>query len=109
MYDLLLTETDARLVELQMDVYWVAFTGQNPTMWMDKANGRVTSLHVKDMAPPPGRKSIEVGEGTINFPEIFAHPMATHVKYYIVELEHHKRSPMQGVEVSLKNPKKLLT
>lgn len=109
MYDTLLRETDSKLVDLQLDLYWVAYTGHDPVKWMEKTAGRVTSFHVKDMAPPPDRKTIEVGEGTINFAEIFAHPTSAFVKYYIVELEHYKRTPMEGVEVSLKNLQKLLS
>jgi sugar phosphate isomerase/epimerase len=106
MYDIFLNNTDPDLVQMQLDLYWVVFAGQDPMTWLDKMGHRVTSFHVKDMAV--NRQTAEVGQGSINFAEIFAHPKATSVKYYIVELEHYKTTPMQGIEVSLTNLKKLL-
>lgn len=105
-YDLLLQRTDPKLVQFELDIYWVVYAGQDPIEWMKKASGRVTALHVKDMSV--SRETIEVGEGSINFAEIFALEEAAKVKYYIVELEHYKRTPMEGIEVSYKNLKKLL-
>ncbi len=105
-YDLILSRTNPKLVELQLDLYWVVYANHDPIAWMEKAAGRVTSLHVKDMAV--NRDTAEVGEGSINFAEIFASAEAKNVKYYIVELEHYKTTPLKGVEVCYKNLKKLL-
>jgi sugar phosphate isomerase/epimerase len=105
-YDMLLQKTSPSLVELELDIYWVVYAGQDPKLWMKKAGGRVTAFHVKDIGAD--RNTIEVGHGSINFAEIFALDEAKHVKYYIVELEHYKTTPLKGVEASYDNLKKLL-
>lgn len=105
-YDLILERTDSDLMDIELDLYWVVFAGQDPKVWIKKADGRVKAFHVKDMAA--SGETVEVGEGSINFAEIFALPESSSVKYYIVELEHYKRTPLEGVEVSLRNLKKLL-
>jgi sugar phosphate isomerase/epimerase len=51
--------------------------------------------------------SVEVGEGDINFQEIFNKKDVAGLKYFIVELEAYKRTPMEGIEISLNNLKKL--
>jgi sugar phosphate isomerase/epimerase len=106
MYDIFLSRTDPRLVEIQLDLYWVVYARQNPTELIRKIGDRLTSFHVKDMAS--NRDTAEVGEGSINFAELFALPEVAKVKYYIVELEHYKTTPVEGIGVSYKNLKKLL-
>jgi sugar phosphate isomerase/epimerase len=50
--------------------------------------------------------SVEVGEGDINFQEIFNKKDVAGIKYFIVERSY-KRTPMEGIEISLNNLKKL--
>ena len=38
-------------VVLQLDAFWVAYAGQDPVRFMQKYGNRVSSYHVKDMAP----------------------------------------------------------
>jgi sugar phosphate isomerase/epimerase len=38
-------------VVLQLDAFWVAYAGQDPVKFMQKYGNRVSSYHVKDMAP----------------------------------------------------------
>jgi sugar phosphate isomerase/epimerase len=106
MFDQLLNGTNPELMDIQLDLYWVVYAGHDPMEWMRKMGSRVTSLHVKDIGTD--RKSVEVGEGKIDFSTIFAMPEASNVKYYIVELEHYKRTPIEGIEVSYHNLKRLL-
>lgn len=106
-YDIILKSTNPKLVEMQLDLYWAVYAGKSPVDLIRSAPGRFTSLHVKDIAV--SRQSAEVGEGSINFAEIFALEEAKSVKYYIVELEHYKTTPLKGVEVSFQNLKKILS
>lgn len=106
--DHLIELTDPDLVNFQLDLYWVAFAGQDPIEWIKKMPGRTRSFHVKDMAATPDKETIEVGEGVIDFASIFEYSDLAGVNYYIVELEHYLRSPMEGVRISLENLKIIL-
>jgi sugar phosphate isomerase/epimerase len=78
-FDLLMQHFDPALVQLELDVYWMASGGRDPLAFM-KANGlRITGLHLKDMAPtsprpfygspwdmPPGAR-VPVGDGVTDF------------------------------------------
>lgn len=105
MYKTLLDNTDKGLVTFEMDLYWVKFAKQNPIEWFKKYPGRFTHLHVKDHDPIKN-VSVEVGEGDINFQEIFNSKLSG-AKYFIVELEDYKRPALEGIEISLNNLKKL--
>lgn len=47
-------------VHLELDVAWVALAGLDPQPWIEGYAGRIAALHVKDVAPGPGR-SVEDG------------------------------------------------
>jgi sugar phosphate isomerase/epimerase len=64
--------------------------------------------HVKDLAKTTKRETVEVGEGSINFAEIFKQDKLSGAKYHIIELEDYKRTPLEGVEISYQNLAKLL-
>src|SRR5437763_13417051 len=68
--DHLLDATDPALVVLELDVYWAAYAGADPTAYLRRRAGRVPLLHLKDMAAD--RSFAEVGDGTLDLPAIFA-------------------------------------
>jgi sugar phosphate isomerase/epimerase len=86
-FDILMEHTDPRNVVFQLDLYWATNGGglENPVEVLERYGNRIQLFHVKDMAdgPFPGRIEI-VGEGIIDFPEIFAASKGP-VRYYVVE------------------------
>ena len=86
-FDILMEHTDPKNVVFQMDIYWATNGGglDNPVEVLERYGNRIQLFHVKDMAagPFPGRIEI-VGEGIIDFPEIFAASKGP-VRYYVVE------------------------
>jgi sugar phosphate isomerase/epimerase len=87
-FDILMEHTDPRNVVFQLDQYW-AVRGLGSQEAVEELiadlGRRVQLFHVKDMAagPFPGRIEI-VGEGIIDFPELFAATQGP-VRYYVVE------------------------
>ena len=86
-FDILVQHTDRKNVVFQVDLYWATNGGglTNPVEVLERYGNRIQLFHVKDMAagPFPGRIEI-VGEGIIDFPEIFAASKGP-VRYYVVE------------------------
>ena len=97
-----LNNTDKNLVTFEMDLYWVVVAGEKPTEWFKKHQGRFTHFHVKDHDPIKN-VTVEVGEGDINFQKIFDQAKIAGTKYFIVELEAYKRTPLEGIEIGLNN------
>ena len=51
MWDVLVGETDPGLVHLELDLYWVKYGGADPENVLRDVAGRVSLVHLKDMAP----------------------------------------------------------
>ena len=64
----LLARTDPGLVALQLDVFWAVRGGRNPEALLERYDGRVRMLHVKDMAADGAM--VDVGAGTIDYPRL---------------------------------------
>ena len=84
-YDILLDETDASLVAMEIDLYWILKGGQKPIPYLQKYPGRFPLWHVKDMDGTPERGFACVGEGIIHFAEIFAHAETAGLQHIFVE------------------------
>lgn len=85
-YDVLVKETDPKLVDFELDLYWARFADQDPLALFAKYPGRFAMWHVKDMAITGTQKGMTpVGKGTIDFKSIFAHARQSGMKYFFVE------------------------
>jgi len=82
-YDILLEETEADLVDMELDLYWIRNAGVDPVPYFEKHPGRFSMLHVKDM-DEFGRMA-EVGRGEIDFGAIFSHADGAGFKHFFVE------------------------
>jgi sugar phosphate isomerase/epimerase len=105
----ILHETDPKLVTLELDLYWVAKAGYNAKDWFKQYPGRWELCHAKDMAKTDKKETVEVGDGSIDFKEIFRQSAQAGLQYYIVELENYVSTPMQGVEKARKNLVKMFS
>ncbi|MFD2793079.1 sugar phosphate isomerase/epimerase family protein [Promicromonospora vindobonensis] len=88
-YDVLVRETDPELVTMELDVYWAASAGVDAIELFNTYPGRFELLHLKDLAADGS--FADVGEGTIDFAEIFASASLAGVRYGFTE--HDRPSP----------------
>ncbi len=84
-YDILLAETDPKLVQLEMDLYWITKGGQDPLAYFARWPGRFPMVHVKDSMGPPDNKMADVGAGKIDWKRIFAKEQQAGIKHFFVE------------------------
>ncbi|MFK3979612.1 sugar phosphate isomerase/epimerase family protein [Micromonospora sp. NPDC050397] len=82
-YDVLVRETDPRLVAMELDLYWASSVGVDPVALIKQYPGRFSLFHVKDMAADGS--FADVGEGTIDFTRIFAYSGVAGVDHYLTE------------------------
>lgn len=106
-YDLILKETDADLVQMELDLYWTAFAGVDPVIYFEKHPGRFPLWHLKDMEKTEERAMAEVGNGSIDFQRIFDAQKVAGLKHYFVEQDFCKRPALEAIEMSINNVKKL--
>jgi sugar phosphate isomerase/epimerase len=108
-YEILIANTDPKLVKFQIDTFWMTWAKQDPVAYLKKLAGRVPMLHIKDRKKDwqwdplnfPKDKEVpytEVGSGAIDWQSIFAH--ATGVKHIFVEQDLWDREPMESARMS---------
>lgn len=107
-YDVLLASSDPKLVQGEMDLYWIADGGQDPLTYFARYPGRFEQVHVKDMGPGPGpdHTMVDVGKGVIDWKKIFAHAGQAGIKHYYVEHDNPPH-PIDDIRVSYEYLKKL--
>lgn len=88
-YDVLMKNTDPALVHMEMDIYWVVRSGQDPVKLFEKYPGRFALCHIKDMDKANHNLNTEVGKGVIDFKAIFNHRKQAGLKHFIVEQENY--------------------
>lgn len=81
--EVMLRETDPKLVNFELDLFWAVKAGQQPVDLFSRYPGRFHLWHVKDKSND-GR-TVEVGNGTINFKEIFQAAQQSGMKHWFVE------------------------
>ncbi|MCX3266103.1 sugar phosphate isomerase/epimerase family protein [Pedobacter agri] len=100
-YQILLNETDKNLVDFELDLYWVARSGNDPLKLFKQNPGRFTMWHVKDMDKTNPALNAEVGTGSIDWKPIFAAAKLSGMKYFFVEHEtNYKPNPIESVAAS---------
>lgn len=83
MFDALVAETDPDLVKIELDLFWAVAAGEDPKALIRRLPGRIYAYHVKDRTAD-GRM-ISVGEGTIDFADIFTLNDVAGVQHFYVE------------------------
>ncbi len=89
----LMDNTDAT-VDYEMDIYWVVTAGEDPIAWLNRYPDKWTLCHVKDRsrdaAPDDMDASVNLGEGTIDFPAVLSVAEEQGMNYYILEQEEYE-------------------
>jgi len=99
----LLHEIDPKTLCFEMDIYWVCYAGHTPLDWFRIYPGRWELCHAKDLAKTESRETIEFGDGTIDFPAIFRQSQQAGLQHYIIELEHYRSTPLEGIKRAREN------
>ena len=108
-YEILLKETDKKLVDFELDLYWVERSGNNPLHLFKEHPGRFSMWHVKDMDKNNKDFNTEIGKGTIDFNTIFAEAKLSGMKHFFIEHEtNYVPNPIESVGESCAYLKKNL-
>ncbi len=91
-YDYLMSNTDASLVKIELDIGWLATAGVDPVAYLRRHAGRVISCHLKDYDPTvqsdvPQRRVVAPGAGRVDFAGVLAAMNATGVTHGYIEID----------------------
>jgi sugar phosphate isomerase/epimerase len=104
-YDVVLKETDPKLVKFEVDCGWMIFAGHDPVGYFQKYPHRFPMIHVKDFLPKENGKTemqgAELGHGTVDYKPIFAAAAKAGLQHYFVEQEgpFARMSPVEAARV----------
>ncbi len=100
--DILYANSDPKLLEAQLDTYWVAFGNADPAAYIRNLKGRVTHVHLKD-----GKLGVEephfleIGQGDLNWDDILAACQETGVEFGSIEQDLCARPELESVKISV--------
>lgn len=104
-FTLLYENSDPRYVKMELDMFWAIKGGDNPANILQRYAGRCPIVHLKDMTGDTEQTFAEVGEGVLNFQEVFQAAATGGVTWYVVEQDRCKRPPLESVQLSLQHLK----
>src|SRR5690606_38610436 len=100
--DILLSNTDPKLVQMELDTFWVEYTGLEAIDFMKKYPEHFKSLiHIKDMKSLDDKTNTEIGKGVMDFKEIIEVARDLGIEWYIVEQESFDIPQLESIKESL--------
>ena len=97
LYDVLLDNTDQKLVTMELDLGWVIASGNDPLAYFNKYPGRFPLWHLKDMDTTK-KESTEFGKGQINVVEMLKNAKKSGVKHIFVEQEEYASTALESMK-----------
>ena len=99
-YEILLQETDPRLVDFELDIYWAIRSNQKIPQLFENNKGRFPLWHIKDMDKKNPQLNTEIGSGTIDFKSLLRQSEIAGLKFPIVEQENFAIPPFESIQKS---------
>ncbi|MEJ5964347.1 sugar phosphate isomerase/epimerase family protein [Pedobacter immunditicola] len=99
-YQVMLKETDPKLVQFELDLYWVARSGQDAVKLFKENPGRFPLWHIKDMDKANPEINTEVGSGSIDYKKIFESAQLAGLEYPFLEQENFSIDPFESIKKS---------
>lgn len=106
LYDVLLNNTDASLVHMELDLGWVLVGGKDPLDYFSRYPGRFPLWHLKDMDLVK-KHSVELGKGGLDIQAMLKHSEQAGLKYFFVEQEEYATTPMDSMKYNMEYLKKI--
>lgn len=100
LYDVLLDNTDAAFVNMEMDLGWVIVAGKNPLDYFKKYKGRFPLWHLKDMNMAK-KQSTEFGKGGLDIMQMLKHSKEAGMKYFFIEQEEYANNPFESMKQNM--------
>ena len=92
--DTLIKRTHPKMVNYQMDVFWIAWPGQSPVEYLRRYPDRFPLMHLKDLqkgvtgnqtGQAPEEVSVVLGAGSVDFPSLLKVARQVRVKRFYRE------------------------
>ncbi len=106
LYDILLKNTDPKLVNMELDLGWVIVAGKKPEDYFNNYPGRFPLWHLKDMNLAE-KQSTEFGKGQLDILGMLHSYKRSGMKYFFIEQEEYGKDAYDSLEYDINFYKKL--
>lgn len=95
-FDHLVQQLDVRVVQLQMDVFWIKQAGQEPVALLKKYHNRWISMHLKDRQPgtpdssdgkADDESNVTLGQGDVGIADLMKEAKRYGIQHFFIEDE----------------------
>ncbi len=100
LYDVLMDNTDPKLVHMELDLGWVIASGRDPFDYFERYSGRFPLWHLKDMDLQK-KHSTELGKGSLDIVKILKHQKQSGLRYFFVEQEEYANNPIDSMKQNM--------
>jgi sugar phosphate isomerase/epimerase len=106
-WDILASNTRPDVI-MQLDLGNAMGGGADPVTYLRRYPGRTVTIHLKEFSAT--NKNAMIGEGDVKWAEVFKLCRSIGgTRWYIIEEEKDAYPPLEGIEISLRNLKKMRT
>ncbi|MDB5053013.1 MAG: hypothetical protein JWM44_1063 [Bacilli bacterium] len=106
--DLLVAYTQPDLLFIELDTYWVEFSGLKSVDFIEKYKQRCAILHIKDMKSLKDTRNTEIGQGIMDFKSITSLAKKQNIHWYIVEQEEFEIPQLESIAISLEHLRNMI-
>ncbi|RZK49888.1 MAG: sugar phosphate isomerase/epimerase [Pedobacter sp.] len=100
-YDIMLGETDPKLVDFELDIYWLLYAGYDPIPFIKSHPKRFALWHLKDMSHQNKNLNTEIGLGKLPVKDLFNIAKVSGLKHCFIEQEtNYQPNEMESVRKS---------
>lgn len=100
--DILVANTQPENCFIELDTFWVEYSGLRSVDFIEKYKERCVLLHIKEMKSLDDRVSTVIGRGIMDFKSIITIGKKYGVQWYTVEQEEFQDPELQSIEEDLK-------
>lgn len=101
-FDAMYSATSPEAVQVEMDVCWVQFAGQDPLQYIPKYAGRLPLLHLKDFSKDAegNMQTLELSQGLVDLKGVIQAASDAGTQWLIVEQDVCQNPPLESVSNS---------
>jgi sugar phosphate isomerase/epimerase len=85
-------------VFVELDMYWVAYAGIDPLVYMAKYPNRCKLLHLKQIESYETKKCVDLNKGVIDFKAVIEKGKELGVEHYVLEQEEFEVGPFESLK-----------
>jgi sugar phosphate isomerase/epimerase len=106
--DILLNNTGPDLVHMELDTFWVEYSGLKSIDFINKYKERCSILHIKDMKSLNEKINTEIGKGIMEFKPMVEAGKKYGVKWFTVEQEEFEIPQLASIKESYEYLKSII-